>query len=79
MRRELPPITEVKRLRLRPGDRLIVRTEFALTEYDADVLKSKVREILKLSKDIPILVLGFGADVEVVTDEPARPGKPDSR
>lgn len=64
---EIPPITEVKRLRLRPGDILVVRVEQALIPSDVQKLKTLMRRHLNLAEDFPVLILGGGTDIEVVT------------
>jgi hypothetical protein len=64
------PVTEVQRLRLDPGDKLVVHTNVShlkLSEYDVDLVQRRVRELLQLPDDVPVLVLPAGMDVEVVT------------
>jgi hypothetical protein len=62
---DLPPITEVQRLTIRPGDRLIIRCEGRLTQADAAEIPDRVRTILQLPDDFPILALGSDITVEV--------------
>ena len=63
----LPPVTEMERLALRPGDRLIVRLGAA--EIDVEIaarVQHRVRAVLHLPADFPVLVTGSDADVEAV-------------
>ena len=63
----LPEITEVQRLRLEPGDALVVRV--AADEVDmctADLLKERVRALLGGAPDLPVMVLAAGGSVEVL-------------
>ena len=56
---DLPEIHEISKLRLEPGDILIVRnTEIELNSKMEDEISRRVRELLRLSRDFPILVLG---------------------
>lgn len=64
---ELPEITAIERLRLEPGDKLIFRHAGVVSEAAAVEVKHKVREILGLGDDFPVLVLGDGWAVDVVT------------
>jgi hypothetical protein len=60
------PITEVERLRLEPGDTLVLHVPVRnVPEKDAAELKSHVRELLG-RPDLPILIAGDGVSVEVV-------------
>lgn len=60
-----PEVTEVKRLTIRPGDRIIITCDTRLSEYDYDMLRSLCREFLALPDDIPLLVLPGGMDLKV--------------
>jgi hypothetical protein len=62
----IPEITEVKRLTIKPGDRIIVRCEMRLTEYDADYISHFVREHLGIGTEIPVLILDAGISLEVL-------------
>ncbi len=64
---ELPEITEVQRLQLRPGDRLIVRTDTRLDMATADRIKRYVKDVF--GEDVPVLVLDKGAGLEVMAAE----------
>lgn len=61
------PVTEVKRLRLDPGDKLVVRADSDLTESDAARLQGRVRALLQLPDDFPLLILPPGMDIEIVS------------
>jgi hypothetical protein len=60
-------ITEVERLALQPGDRLIVHVDQHLTDQLADWIEQIVRSRLQLPADVPVLVTGLGMSVAVVT------------
>ena len=62
---DLPEITEVQRLRLEPGDALVVRLESEPSMQSADAIKNRVRAVLDLDT-VPVLVLGPGVSLEVV-------------
>jgi hypothetical protein len=64
---DLPEITEVKRLRLRPGDSVIVRLEYDPTMYEVDEIQAGVlRALGDLDFVPPVLVLGPRMDIEVI-------------
>lgn len=65
---DLPEIAEVKRLVLRPGDRLVLRLDRDLDDQEAGMLMGRLRATL--GEDVPVLVLGPGADIEVLGTEP---------
>lgn len=67
----LPEITEVQRLIVKPGDRIIVRTEARLDMATVDYMKRHVRASLGLADDFPVLILGDGMSLEVA-DLPLR-------
>lgn len=62
---DLPEITEVQRLRLEPGDALVVRLEREPDMDEAARIKARVRATLGRDT-VPVLVLGPGASLEVV-------------
>jgi hypothetical protein len=66
----LPEITEVQRLRLEPGDRLVIRCESRLDMATGQRIKEHARAALKLGDDFPVMVLGDGIDVDVVSVTP---------
>ncbi len=49
----LPEITEIQRVTLKPGDRLIVRTDVRLDMATADRIKRMVRDVF--GDDVPVL------------------------
>lgn len=61
---ELPEITEVKRLALRPGDRVVVRLDRHPSDMEAHQLKLRVQAIL--GEDVPVLILPPEMDLEVL-------------
>jgi hypothetical protein len=63
----LPEISDVQRLRLEPGDSLVVRCPDRLDMATAAEVKERVRVILRLADDVPVLVLPDGMCVEVLT------------
>jgi hypothetical protein len=62
---DLPEITEAKRLTLSPGDSLAVRLDREPDQYEAHEIAERVRAIT----GVPVLVLGPGADIEVIGTE----------
>jgi hypothetical protein len=63
----LPEITDVQRLTLKPGDRLIVRTPERLDMATADLIKKRVKQVF--GEDVPVQVLDMGMSIEVVTSD----------
>jgi hypothetical protein len=63
---DLPEITDVQRLTLKPGDRLVVRSPDRLSAQAADMIRQRVIAAFALDPDAPVLVLPSGISVEVV-------------
>lgn len=63
---QLPEITEVQRLTLKPGDRLIVRTDEKLSDQVAAALRERLHAWLGLPDDVRVLILDRGVSIEVV-------------
>jgi hypothetical protein len=64
---DLPEITEVKRLTLRPGDSVIVRLEYDPSMDEVDGIQAGVLSALgRLDYVPPVLVLGPRMDIEVI-------------
>jgi hypothetical protein len=63
----LPEVSEVKRLHLGPGDRLVVTCPAPLSAYELDRLRARLREVF--GPDLPVMVLDGGKDVTVVAAE----------
>jgi hypothetical protein len=59
-------ITDVQRLTLKPGDRLIIRTDAKLRADTADYLLEVVRHRLGIPDDVRVMVLDSGMSAEVV-------------
>jgi hypothetical protein len=64
--RWLPPVTEVKRLRLAPGDALVVRCPDPLPAAVVSRLEVIVRRVLRVPAAAAVLVLDNGVDIDVV-------------
>lgn len=64
----LPEITEVKRLAIKPGDRLIVRLDHEPSQYEAHEMLSRLHALL--GADVPVIVLAPGMDIEVLEGTP---------
>ena len=62
----LPEITEVQRLTVKPGDRLIIRTGAKLSAATAAALLDQVRVRLGLPDDVRVAILDSGLSAEVV-------------
>lgn len=58
-------ITDVQRLALKPGDRIIVRVPQRLDDSQAAYVAERVRAILRLPDDVPLVVLPGGMTLEV--------------
>ena len=74
----LPEITDVQRLRLNPGDSLVIRLPGPVSAQQAALAIERVRAVLGLDESVPVLVLPAEGGVEVlakpvsrVTDAPA--------
>ena len=64
---ELPQVTEVQRLRLEPGDKLVIRADVdRMSHEDADMLQCRVRAALRVPDDFPVMVLPAGWSAEVL-------------
>jgi hypothetical protein len=63
---DLPEITEVQRLTVKPGDRLIIRTDAELRADTAAYLLDVVRARLALPDDVRVVILDSGMSIEVV-------------
>lgn len=61
----LPEVTEVQRLTVKPGDRLILRTDAKLSAAVAAALLEQVRARLGLPDDVRVVILDCGMSVEV--------------
>jgi hypothetical protein len=68
MAETLPEITEVQRLTLKPGDRLIVRSPDRISNEVAALVAIRVRRVLRLPDDVPVLVLPEDMTLEVAGD-----------
>jgi hypothetical protein len=62
----LPEITDVQRLTVKPGDRLVIRAAAKLDAATAAHLLERVRVGLGLPDDVHVVVLDSGMSVEVV-------------
>jgi hypothetical protein len=65
---DLPEITDVRRLAIRPGDRLVITSPEWLSRQDIAETSARVRAALQLPDDVPVVVLGSGMTLEVVHD-----------
>lgn len=61
-------IAEVRRLVMRPGDRLVVKLDHCPDDEEAGRLVRDLRAAL--GDDVPVLILDPGADLEVISPEP---------
>jgi hypothetical protein len=65
----LPPIREIRRWTIRPGDRLMVTlAQRLLSPAEAELVKSVVRRSLALPDDFPVLVISEGMDVQAIEE-----------
>lgn len=68
---DLPEITEVKRLSLRPGDRVVLRFDDVLNPEQVEEVQEAMRHAFGDLDPMPkVIVLDGGADIEVVSPEP---------
>jgi hypothetical protein len=63
----VPEITEVQRLRLAPGDALVVRLAQSPSEADIHAIAERVKGELGSPFRVPVLVLGPNASIEVLS------------
>lgn len=64
----LPEITDVQRLRLEPGDALVLHLAAdRISAADALMVKERARAGLGLGDDVPLLVLAAGHRLSVVS------------
>lgn len=63
---DLPPITNIRRYRYRPGDRIIVRINQRLSEDEARHAQETVADVLGIPRISEVLVLDSGADIKVL-------------
>lgn len=63
---ELPGITAVERLTLRPGDALVIRFPGQISQQQADRVIARVRATLGLDESVPVLILPAGSSAEVI-------------
>lgn len=62
----VPEAAEVRRLVLRPGDELVVKLDhWPHPDGEAEDIISSLRAVL--GDDVPVLVLGPGIDLEVIS------------
>ncbi len=54
---EIPEITEVSRLVIEPGDRLIVRTATHVSMQQAEYIKERLQELLELPESVRVAVI----------------------
>ena len=66
---DVPGVHEVRRLVLRPGDKLVVRVD----TYPDEAELAKMRESLRavLGDEVPILIVEQGIDLEVISADPS--------
>ncbi len=67
---DLPEITEVERLTLKPGDRLIVRVPEKISQDIVDRLKERLRAALGLDLSTETVILDSGMTLEVAERAP---------
>lgn len=62
-----PAITGIQRLRIEPGDRLVVHANKpALSQQEATEIQHRLRATLGLPDGFPVAVLAAGVSLEVV-------------
>jgi hypothetical protein len=64
---KLPEITEIRRLTVRPGDRLVVSLECEPTDDEVDELSRRLPAVL--GTDVPIVILPPSMDITVIGAE----------
>lgn len=68
----VPEVAEVRRLVLRPGERLVLKLDHCPDDAEADDLMASLHRAL--GDDVKVLILEPGMDLEVLSVEPAGPG-----
>ena len=66
---ELPEVTEIQRLTLKSGDRLILKVKERLPQATAAMLREQARARLRLPDDVPLVVLDSGMSLDVLNAE----------
>lgn len=64
---DLPGVAEVRRIDLRPGDRLVITLAHELDDQEFDKLRQDVRAAF--GEAIPVVVLSPGMDLTVIGPE----------
>lgn len=65
-----PQATEVKRLAIRPGDRLVLKLGYDPSDAEADDIRARLRSAFEGSGYVPpVLILGPGAEIGVIGPE----------
>lgn len=65
---KLPEITELRRLRLEPGDSLVLTVDAVrLDMATAEALKDRTRAALGVDESVPVMVMEAGTKLEVVS------------
>jgi len=64
MAANLPGIAEIRRIQLRPGDRLVVQLDHQVDDEEFDRLLGDLRKAF--SPDVPILLIEPGIDITVI-------------
>ena len=67
---QLPKITAIERITLKPGDALAIRFPGQIDAQQAERVISRVRATLRLDESVPILILPAGASGQVIEPPP---------
>ena len=66
----IPEITEISRITINPGDRLIVRVaDGLLTAAQADLIEQRLRARLQLPVSVRVAIIVGGMDLQVVAED----------
>lgn len=67
-----PQSAEVKRLGIRPGDRLVIRLDHDVCDEEAEAIRAAVCQSFEDSGYIPpVLILGIGMEIGVIGPDEA--------
>lgn len=66
---EIPEITEISRLAIQPGDRIIVRVDSRLTEAQAFDIKERIVRRLELPDSVRLIVVPRNMEFQIVAEE----------
>jgi hypothetical protein len=65
----IPEITEISRLVIQSGDRIVVRVDADLTDQQASWIKERIQDRLELPDGVRLIVVPRSMEFQVVAEE----------